>query len=150
MKNKMRIWQLALTMFLLLQHLAFVPLSEAGEILIIAHKGVSAGELSKNEIKSIFLGEKIRWDDDRKMTFVILKTKEHDEFLRAYIGNTAAQYLNYWKKMVFTGKSKSPKAFDTPEKLLEYVAETDGSVGYIPSEAYSEAYNDKVKIISVK
>ncbi|GEM_PF-1967289 len=146
----MRIWQLALTMFLLSQYFASVPLSQAGDILIIANKEVPASVLSKNEIRSIFLGEKIRWDDDRKMTFVILKTKEHDEFLRAYIGNTAAQYLNYWKKMVFTGKSKSPKAFDTPEKLLDYVAETEGSVGYIPSEAYSDAYNDKVKIISVK
>lgn len=149
MENKMRIRQtavLAVTAFLLLQHVVFVQVSGAGDILIIANKDVSASELSRNEIRSIFLGEKIRWNDDRKMTFVILKTKEHDEFLRAYIGNTAAQYLNYWKKMVFTGKSKSPKAFDSPEKLLDYVAETQGAVGYIPSEAY----NEKVKIISIK
>lgn len=146
MKNKMRIRQRAVILFLLLQHFAFAPLSQAGDILIIANKEVSASALSKDEIRSIFLGEKIRWDNDQKMIFVILKTKEHDDFLKAYIGNTAAQYLNYWKKMVFTGKSKSPKAFDSPEQLLDYVAETQGSVGYIPSEAY----NEKVKIISVK
>ncbi len=149
MKNRTRIRQtavLAVTTFLLLQLVVFVQVSEAGDILIIANKDVSASALNRNEIRSIFLGEKIRWDDDRKMTFVILKTKEHDEFLSAYIGNTAAQYLNYWKKMVFTGKSKSPKAFDSPEKLLDYVAETQGAVGYIPSEAY----NEKVKIISIK
>jgi len=131
---------------LLFQLIVFISFANAEDVLIIANKDVPADSLSKNEIRSIFLGEKIKWDNDSKITFVILKTEDYEGFLREYLGNTAAQYLNYWKKMVFTGKSKSPKSFKDTESLIGYIAETGGSVGYLPSSAY----NDKVKIISVK
>lgn len=133
-------------LFLVLVCLICISVSYAADVLIIANKDVPADVLSKNEIRSIFLGEKTMWGKNRKITFVILKTAEHEMFLREYLGNTAAQYLNYWKKMVFTGKSKSPKAFRTAEKLINYVSEKTGTIGYIPSGAY----NDKVKTISVK
>ncbi|OQX09777.1 MAG: hypothetical protein BWK80_46495 [Desulfobacteraceae bacterium IS3] len=131
---------------LLFQLIVFISFSSAEDVLIIANKDVPVDSLSKNEIRGIFLGEKIKWDNDSKITFVILKTEVHDLFLKEYLGNTAAQYQNYWKKMVFTGKSKSPKSFKDAESLMDYVAETGGAVAYLPASAY----NDKVKIISVK
>ncbi len=150
MKNRIKIRQMTtmiVTIFLLiLVYLICVSGSYAADVLMIANKDVPADALSKNEIRSIFLGEKTMWGNNQKITFVILKTAEHEVFLREYLGNTAAQYLNYWKKMVFTGKSKSPKSFRTAEKLVDYVSEKSGTVGYIPSGAY----NDKVKTISVK
>jgi len=121
-------------------------LSTAGDIMIIGNKDVPVSELSINEIRSIFLGEKVKWSNDQAIIFVILKTDLHDAFLKEYVGNTASQYRNYWRKMVFTGKSKSPKSFNTPEELIGYVSDTGGAIGYIPSEAYQ----DKVKNISVK
>lgn len=56
--------------------------------------------------------------------------------------------------MVFTGKSRSPKAFRETGKLLEYISHTGGAVGYIPSKAYNDRlkiiYNEKIKIISAE
>jgi len=124
----------------------FANLSYAGDIMVIGNKDVPVSELSINEIRSIFLGEKVKWNNDQAITFVILKTDLHDAFLKEYVGNTASQYRNYWRKMVFTGKSKSPKSFNTPEELIGYISDTRGAIGYIPSEAYQ----DKVKTISVK
>jgi ABC-type phosphate transport system substrate-binding protein len=145
-RSRRRAGKAAMFFSLLLQLIFFPSLSNAQDVIIIANKDVPVDSLSRNEIKSIFLGEKIKWDNDRKITFVILKTEAHDVFLKEYIGNTAAQYLNYWKKMVFTGKSKSPKSFKDTESLIDYIAETGGAVSYLPASAY----NDKVKIISVK
>jgi hypothetical protein len=48
--------------------------------------------------------------------------------------------------MIFTGRAKSPKAFNKPEELCDYVANTAGCIAYIPSKVYT----DKVKTISVK
>jgi ABC-type phosphate transport system substrate-binding protein len=148
MKNKISIGGMVLifTGLLFLHSYVFVPVSRAGDVFIIANKEVPDDSLTRNDIKGIFLGEKVLWNNQQKITFVILKTKAHEDFLEKYIGNTPAQYRNYWKKMVFTGKSKSPRAFDTAEEIIEYVANTGGAVGYIPSEAY----HDKVKIISEK
>jgi ABC-type phosphate transport system substrate-binding protein len=145
-RSRQAVGKTAIFFSLFFQLMVFPSLSEAQDVLVIANKDVPVDALSRNEIKSIFLGEKIKWNNDSKITFVILKTEVHDLFLKEYLGNTAAQYLNYWKKMVFTGKSKSPKSFSDTEKLIDYIAETGGAVGYLPASAY----NDKVKIISVK
>lgn len=124
----------------------FIAASGSGDIVIVCSKDVPVNSLTKDEVKSIFLGEKVKWDDSHKITFVLLMTETHDRFLEKYLGTNPAQYLQYWKKMIFTGKAGSPKSFKEPDKLIEYIAGTEGAVGYVPSEAY----NDKVKTISVR
>lgn len=146
MRSRITTRQMALLflgMFFLLQNIVFV--SWAGEIIIIGNRDVPVSSLDISEIRSIFLGEKVKWDNNRKITFVILKTEAHEDFLSKYIRSTAAQYRNYWRRMVFTGKSRSPRSFKSPGRLLDYIANTSGSVSYIPSKAY----RDKVKIILV-
>jgi len=136
--------------FFLLLILFFVPLYGADEILIIGSKDIPADSVSRDEIRNIFLGEKVKWDNGEKISFVLLLTDVHEAFLKQYLGSTAAQYQNYWKKMIFTGKAKSPKSFSSPEKVIEYVTSTGGSIAYIPSAEYDKADKDKVKIISVR
>lgn len=136
--------------FFLLLILLFVPLCGADEILIIGSKDIPADAVSRDEIRNIFLGEKVKWDSGEKITFVLLMTEVHEAFLKQYLGSTAAQYQNYWKKMIFTGKAKSPKSFSSPEKLIEYVGSSGGSIAYIPSAEADKADKDKVKIISVR
>jgi hypothetical protein len=36
--------------------------------------------------------------------------------------------------MVFSGKGKKPKSFKTSKELLDYVANTEGAVGYIDKD----------------
>lgn len=149
MKNRMRIVPLVILFMgisLLLMHINSVCLSYVNNILIIGNWDLPVDALSRDEIKSIFLGEKIMWDNGKKITFVILKTKMHEVFLKEFIGNTESQYRNYWRKLVFTGKSRSPRSFESEEDMIEYIANSSGAIGYIPSEAYT----DKVKIISVR
>jgi len=153
MKETIRIlWHshLAAGIFFLVLILLFVPLYGADEILMIGSKSLPADTISKDEIKNIFLGEKVKWDNGEKITFVLLLTDVHEAFLKQYLGSTAPQYQNYWKKMIFTGKAKSPKSFTSPEKVIEYVITTGGSIAYIPSAEYEKADKDKVKIISVR
>ena len=73
-------------------------------------------------------------------------TEAHEEFLNKFLGTTPMQYRQYWKKMVFTGRSRSSKSFKDPQKMMDYIAQTDGAVGYLPLSAF----NDKVKKISVR
>ncbi|GBC62013.1 hypothetical protein DENIS_2976 [Desulfonema ishimotonii] len=132
--------------FLLLQNAFFISDSCAKDLLIIANKDVPVDELKRADLESIFLGQKVKWGDGSKITFVLLRTESHETFLRENLRSTPAQYRQYWKKMIFTGKARAPKAFRSPEKLVEYIAGTSGTIGYIPSETY----NDNVKIISVQ
>ncbi|MBN2372491.1 substrate-binding domain-containing protein [bacterium] len=132
--------------FFILQSVSFAGISYVNDIVIIGNKDVPVDSLTAHDIRSIFLGEMIKWRNNQIIIFVISKTKTHEDFLSKYIGNTAAQYRNYWRKMVFTGKSRSPRSFETDEEILDHVANTSGAIGYIPSGIYS----DKVKIISIE
>lgn len=118
----------------------------AESVIVICNNSVSEDSLTKEDIKNIFLGMKTTWSNNQKIVFVTLKEGDvHDIFLKEYIGKTIFQYANYWKKQVFTGKGKPPKSFETEEELVNYVADTEGAVGYISPGVE----NSRVKIISV-
>jgi len=124
----------------------FTPIAFAENVIIICHPDVPENSLNKNDIKNIFLGKKTEWGDNKKIIFVVLKENEtHETFLKEYVEKTSFQYLNYWKKQVFTGKGKPPKSFDTENELIDYVANTEGAIGYV--SAGIEKKN--VKVISV-
>lgn len=119
----------------------------AGEVIVIANKNVPDSQLTKDEVKAIFLGEKTKWSNDSKVSFVVLKTPEDQEkFMKDYVGKSPSQFNNFWKQQVFTGKGKMPESFDDVKALLDYVAKTDGAIAYISSDAPV----DNVKKVEVK
>ena len=104
--------------------------------------------LDKEDIKQIFLGKRTFWDRDRQITFVIFsKEGIFNAFLKVYIGKTMDQYKNYWKKQVFTGKGRMPKAFEQSSDLSAYVAETSGAIGFLPED---DVNPEIVKLITIK
>ena len=117
--------------FLMLVMLCLGSTTSFADVLIIANKNVSEDSISKEDVKNIFLGNTVKWKDKSSISFVILKNDVHRAFLKEYIKRSSSQYGNYWKKMVFTGKGRQPRAFETEKELIRYVAETDGAIGYI-------------------
>jgi len=108
----------------------------AGEVVLIANKNVPDNSLAKEAVKAIFLGEKTKWSDNSRITFVVLKVPdEMDSFMKHYVGKSSFQFDNYWKYQTFTGKGSPPRAFDNPDDLISFVAGTDGAVGYVSKDA---------------
>jgi hypothetical protein len=62
------------------------------------------------------------------------------------VNKSFAKWNAHWKRMVFTGNGTPPKQFDTQQELLEYVAETEGAIGYVDAETPVE----NVTIIEVQ
>ncbi|MBW1898141.1 MAG: hypothetical protein JRI61_03685, partial [Deltaproteobacteria bacterium] len=117
--------------FLMLVMLCMASTTSFAEVLIIANKNVSEDSISKEGVKKIFLGKTVKWDDKSSISFVVLKSDVHKAFLKEYIKRSSSQYTNHFKMMVFTGKGRKPRAFDTEKDLIRYVAATEGAVGYI-------------------
>ncbi|MCP4352991.1 MAG: hypothetical protein GY795_46670 [Desulfobacterales bacterium] len=130
--------------------LSFHPITVyADNVIIICNKSVAENSLTRQNIKNIFMGKKTRWNDDRKIIFVIMKGSEvHKTFLQKYVEKDAFLYNNYWKKQVFIGRGKPPKSFKTEESLIDYIAGTKGAIGYISSGADKDL--GTVKVISVQ
>ena len=116
------------------------------EIYIICHKDVPVDTLNKSDIKNIFLGKKTSWDNQKKITIVLLKTDDvYKEFLKVYIKRSAQQYRLYWRNMVFTGEGFIPKSFKSEENIIQFVSKTDGAIGFLPFKTD----NSEIKYISV-
>lgn len=125
---------------------SFPSSGSAGDVLIISNKSVSADSLTSDDVKKIFVGKKTRWDDNKKINFVLLdKSNVHKDFLREYVKRTPEQYRRFWKKQVFTGKGRRPISFKNERDMIEYVANTSGAVGYVSASAAS----DKVKVLNI-
>ena len=117
------------------------------QVIIITNKSVDETQLTKQDIQKIFLGKESQWPDNTKIHVVNLKNDDiHKAFLKEYIGRSATQYKNWWKKMLFTGKGDPPQEFDSVEELVEFVAKTKGAIGYIDTPPA----NENVKAITVE
>lgn len=118
----------------------------AQEFAVITHKNVEES-LNRDDIKHIFLGQKTRWANDGSITFALPADRELcNAFLRTYLGKSYTQYLNYWKKQVFTGKGRMPVFFRDEQELLTFVAETQGAVSFVTLQ---HATTDRINLLSI-
>lgn len=131
----------------LLGNVLFITTATAGGVLVIANKNVPVDDLNRSEISDIYLGSKTKWENGDKIRVVMLKKGPvHEAFSQNIVGTTPAKLKNFWKKVVFTGTGTPPKIFRKESDLLEFVARTKGSVGYVDASAS----HDGVKVISIR
>jgi ABC-type phosphate transport system substrate-binding protein len=141
MKKSLICFSLAFALFF-----GSVSFSMAADILVIANKGVSSSSLSKDQLQRIYLGKLSRWENGDKINFCLVKSDLLEQFTQEYLGQSAMNYFKYWKKLVFTGKGSMPPFYEKDEDVIQFVAETKGAIGFVPSGANT----DSVKVISVE
>ena len=143
-------FKIMLSAFFIMTSLFFPPLMLHGEsaldLMIICNKDVPDEQLSKTTLKNIYIGKKREWSNGQIITIVTLKEGNvHDHFCKNYVNKTSAQFSAYWKKMLFSGKALMPKNFDQEQKIINFVAQTEGAIGYVSAGLNS----DQVKTIEV-
>ena len=117
------------------------------EVIVIANKDVPANSIKRSELKEIYMGKKTTWTKNSKIAPALLKSgKTHNEFLKKYVGKTAAQFRSYWNNLLYTGTGTPPPSSKTEKEIVEYVSKNKGAIGYIDSETA----HDGVKVMAVK
>ncbi len=124
---------------------------DASKVSIIANKDISISSVQAKDIKDIFLGKKTKIDGAKVVIVLLKKGDANDIFLKTYIGKTAKQFSSYWKKRVFSGKSRMPKTFKTGKEVAEYVASKKNTIAYIASSLAQDAkIKESVKVLTVE
>lgn len=99
--------------------------AKAQTVVVIVNSGVKATEVSTDELRDVFTGDKSSLHDGSKVTPVTLKGGAvHEAFLKTYVGKGDAAYRTAWRSLVFTGQGSMPKTFDSESTLVDYVAST--------------------------
>ncbi len=136
-QNKTMIWIITNIMMVII--LGFFSNASADDVVIITNKSAPDSALEKKEIKKIYSGHKTKWSNNEAIILTILKDSDlHQKFLKEYVQKTPSQFQRTWRKMVFTGKGRQPIEMESLEKMIEFVSNTKGAIGYIPSDASSE------------
>ena len=116
------------------------------DVMIISNKSVPNSSFSRQDIKDIFFGKKLYWDDKTKITIATLNQGDITEsFLKTYLNQNSKQYDSYWEKKIFTGDKNAPIRFKTSKQMLDYITNTKGAIGFIDAKTPTQY----VKIITV-
>lgn len=110
---------------------SFTSFAQDEGLSIIGHSGSVPDELNMKQLKSVLLGEKLRWDDGVSIKLALMKTTTP-------IGSTTCQKIygmsgnelnKHFLSLVFQGKVKAPTFFNSVSELESYVAQTPGAIG---------------------
>ncbi len=122
-------------------------LAHAQGVTFVVNPSGADASLSGDDLKSVLLGNKVKWDSGGVIKLAVLSSgTAHDKVMQDYAQRSAAQFDNYWKKLVFTGKGVMPQIAADDAAMIEYVAKTPGALGYVSTSAVG----DRVKVLQVK
>ena len=125
--------------------LCFCGSGFAEDLIVILNKEIPDTSITKDDIKKIYLGDRITWSDSSTIIVTTLeKGPEHERFLKDYVGRSLSQFKMTWKKLMFTGKGKSPKEFGSPAELIDFVSQNKGAIGYVTA---GSGNTDNVNVI---
>jgi ABC-type phosphate transport system substrate-binding protein len=109
--------------------------SAAGaELAIVVNKATTIETISSADLRSMFLGDKTKWPDGKKVTPVqtSLESPEGVLLLKVVCKMSDAVLKRYYMQAAFTGKDVvQPVGVPSAAALKQFVARTPGAVGGI-------------------
>lgn len=119
--------------------LLFAGAASGQGIKVIANSSVQTASISTRDLKSVYLEEKSSLAGSGHLEPVLSKSgPAHEAFLKNVLGRTDSDLQNYYRTLVFTGRGSMPKALDSDEAVVAYVAKTHGAIGYVSMSTKAE------------
>ncbi|MCA9735105.1 MAG: hypothetical protein H6696_01500 [Deferribacteres bacterium] len=132
---------IALAFFLLI---AFSLISSAqAQVSVVVDKS-STVKASEKEIKDIFSGTKLRWEDGSAIKVVDQPdAKITADFYKKLLNQPVMKVRLQWTKLVLSGQASAPVKCTSDEAVLKILSEDKNAIGFIASSSV----NDKVKVL---
>lgn len=127
-----------------------LPQAEANteSIAIIVNQSNPVDNLSSQELRTVFLGERSHWPNGRRITLVMMEPSQPERkiVLRDIYHMNETDFSRHFMQGVFTGEVfVSPKTLATPVGVRKFVFNVPGAIGYVRAADV----DDTVKIIRV-
>lgn len=118
----------------------------AGEAVLVVHRDNPISSLELTEVRSIFLGKKVFWDDGNAIEVLLQESGEtHRNFSQNILGKSPRQLSMYWKRVLFSGEGLPPREVTGDEEMLETIAANTKAIGYIDNSVN----DNRVKSVSI-
>ena len=94
----------------------------------------SGGAGGLDELRAIFLGEKLFWNDNERVTAFLPDFNQpgSEIFVQQALGMDRQQYIAHWRRKLFAGKGHPPKETSGEEQVLQLIRGTVGGITVLP------------------
>ena len=112
--------------------LAFAAQGQAEGVLIVANTAERDLQLTRIEVRNLFMGEASNLALDAialppdNLTRVLFNTK--------VMGLAESRIQAYWAQMRFSGRKQPPREFEDEAAAMRYVLANEGAVGYFSQD----------------
>lgn len=104
------------------------------DLAIIVNKSNPTEALTLAELRNVFLAERSRWPNGRKITITMLDSgnPERDAVLRTIYRMREADFNRNFLRARFTGETtEEPKLLASPNNMVRFVFNAPGAIGYV-------------------
>jgi hypothetical protein len=102
-------------------------------LTVISNQVGAPATMKEAELRSIFLGEKQRWRNGKKILIALMKTNTPagKNVCEKIYDMSGEEVKKFWLALVFQGKADAPVFFSTVSDLQSFVSENPGAIGII-------------------
>jgi ABC-type phosphate transport system substrate-binding protein len=131
---------IVLTLFLAI----IISVNVSAQVAVIANKSVTETEISKSKLIEIYSLSANKWKSGEKIVVFDLKSegKTRNEFY-SFLGKSPDDLKKIWMRAQLTGEGTAPKSFGSEYEILEKVASTPNSIGFVAADKV----NASVKVL---
>lgn len=107
----------------------------ASSFEIVGHSEISKPELSQTELRDIYLGKNLYWEKSVRIlpAYLDFNFSATQDFLFEVVGFAQNQFIDYWRRKLFSGRGIPPKRLSNLSEILQYVNNHEGAIAVIPS-----------------
>lgn len=122
---------LFLLLISLLGGVSWPAMAEGGGIAVIAHPAMPKAD--QQTLQRLYTGRVVSINQQSALPLNLAPGDPiRKQFLESVLGQTEEQYVGYWLVRRYVGKGAPPQEFGSLDEMLNYIATTPGSVGYVP------------------
>lgn len=98
-------------------------------IIVIANS-IEQDNITKKELKEIFLGTADSWKNNSNVLIVLPSSKypQKNRLTEIVMGRTHDGVRRYWLSLVFQGRANPPIYLDNNDEIINYVKQNKGSI----------------------
>lgn len=115
---------------------------------VIVHPDVGLESVTANVLRAIFSMRMKTWQDGKLIRVYVLPDDHelHQTFTKETLNVFPYQLRSTWDRLVFSGTGQAPTTVSSNEEMLQKIANTPGSIGYLETIYL----NDDVKVLQIK
>lgn len=107
---------------------------------IVFNKTVPAADCSEADVRAIFTIKKTAWTNRKPIKVYTLPDNDpvHKEFVKSNLHMFVHQLRRIWDRITYSGTGTVPIELESEEEMLEKIATTPDSIGYLSSKPNNE------------